>query len=379
MPWSWQDPDWPNFRHAPAALAGREGVFLQGSGVVIGSTRHLPDEERLLLVVELIGTEALKTSEIEGEVLDRDSVQSSLRREFGFEADARRIPPAERGIAEMLTQVYRSFAEPLDDATLFAWHRGLMQGRSDLNRVGAYRTHAEPMQVISGAVHDPKLHFEAPPSAAVPREMERFCAWFNATAPDGAAPLPALARAGLAHLHFECIHPFEDGNGRIGRAIAEKALAQGTGQPSLTALSLILQRHRARYYRELELASRTLEVSGWLDCFADRVLEAQAHTIAQVEFIHAKTRLFDRLRGQLNARQEKALLRLMREGPEGFRGGLSAGKYSAITGAPPATATRDLADLVALGALMRTGQVKGTRYWLAFAPPSTGAAEHPTS
>ena len=247
MTWNWQDPDWPHFRYAPAALAGREGAFLQGSGVVIGSTRHLPDEERRMLVVELIGTEALKTSEIEGEVLDRDSVQSSLRREFGLEADKRRIPPAERGIAEMLTQVYRSFAEPLDDATLFGWHRGLMQGRSDLNRVGAYRTHAEPMQVISGAVHDPKVHFEAPPSASVPREMERFCVWFNATAPGGETPLPALARAGLAHLHFECVHPFEDGNGRIGRAIAEKALAQGTGQPSLTALSLILQRNRARY------------------------------------------------------------------------------------------------------------------------------------
>ena len=224
-------------------------------------------------------------------MLDRDSVQTSLRREFGLEADKRRIPPAERGIAEMLTQVYRSFAEPLDDATLFGWHRGLMQGRSDLNRVGAYRTHAEPMQVISGAVHDPKVHFEAPPSASVPREMERFCVWFNATAPGGETPLPALARAGLAHLHFECVHPFEDGNGRIGRAIAEKALAQGTGQPSLTALSLILQRNRARYYRELELASRTLDVSGWLDWFADRVLEAQAHTIAQVEFIDARTAL----------------------------------------------------------------------------------------
>lgn len=379
MTWNWQDPDWPSFRYAPDLLAGREGAFLQGSGVVIGSTRHLPTEERLLLVVELIGTEALKTSEIEGEVLDRDSVQSSLRREFGLEADARQIPPAERGIAEMLTQVYRSFAQPLDDATLFAWHRGLMQARSDLNRVGAYRVHPEPMQVISGAVHDPKVHFEAPPSAAVPREMERFCAWFNATAPDGAAPLPALARAGLSHLHFECVHPFEDGNGRIGRAIAEKALAQRTGQPTLTALSLILQRHRARYYRELELASRTLDVSGWLDWFADRVLEAQGHTIAQVDFILAKTRLFDRLRGRINARQEKALLRLMREGPEGFRGGLSAGKYSSITGAPPATATRDLADLVALGALVRTGQLRGTRYWLPFKAPSGAQdAEAPT-
>jgi Fic family protein len=329
--------------------------------------RHLPDDERRELIVELVATQALKTSEIEGEALDRASVQSSLRQQFGLQADGRRVEPAERGIAEMLTQVFRTFAAPLTDEMLFGWHLGLMQGRQDLRRVGAYRTHPEPMQVVSGPVHEPKVHFEAPRSVAVPGEMRRYCAWFNATAPAGATPLPALTRAGLAHLYFECIHPFEDGNGRVGRSIAEKALAQGTGQPSLTALSLTLQRNRARYYNELEVANKTLDVTGWLDWFADRVLEAQASTLASVEFILAKTRLLDRLRGRLNPRQEKALLRMMREGAEGFHGGLSAGKYSVLTGAPPATAGRDLADLVAMGALVRTGQLRGTRYWLRFA------------
>jgi len=225
MIWNWRDPDWPNFRYQAKDLAGREAAFLLASGIVVGTTRHVPDEERRQLVVELISTEALKTSEIEGEELDRDSVQSSLRRQFGLQADVRRIGPAERGIAEMLTNAYRTFAAPLTDDMLFGWHLGLMQGRADLRRVGAYRTHPEPMQVISGPVHEPKVHFEAPPSEAVPREMQRFCSWFNATAPGGVAPLPALTRAGLAHLQFECIHPFEDGNGRIGRSLAEKALA----------------------------------------------------------------------------------------------------------------------------------------------------------
>lgn len=375
MRWNWQDPDWPNFRYPPMALAAREAAFLQGSGVVVGTTRHLPEQERIQLIVELISTEALKTSEIEGEELDRDSVQSSLRREFGLRADGRRVDPAERGIAEMLTLVYQTFAAPLTDEALFGWHRGLMQGRADLRQVGAYRSHPEPMQVISGPIHEPKVHFEAPPSEAIPAEMRRFCGWFNSTSPGGATPLPVLARAGLAHLYFECIHPFEDGNGRIGRSIAEKALAQATGQPSLTALSLALQRHRGRYYSELEVANKTLDVGGWLDWFADRVLEAQAHTLASVEFILAKTRLLDRLRGKLNERQEKALLRMMREGPEGFRGGLSAGKYSSLTGATPATARRDLADLVAVGALVRTGQVRGTRYWLPFGLRSTPKGE----
>jgi Fic family protein len=208
-------------------------------------------------------------------------------------------------------------------------------------------------------------------------EMAAFIAWFNATGPAGDQPLPALARAGLAHLYFESIHPFEDGNGRLGRGIAEKALANGAGQPSLTALSLVIQLRRKEYYAQLEAANKGLEVDAWLDWFADVVLAAQAHTLGWLEFLIQKTRLLDRLRGQINARQERALLRLFREGPDGFTGGLSAGKYMAITGAPAATARRDLGQLVELGALRRTGQLKSTRYWLSIAPQ--GLAQQPAS
>lgn len=337
---------------------------MQGSGIVVGTVRHLPDDERLQLVIELISTEALKTSEIEGETLDRDSVQSSLRRLFGLQTDARRATPAERGIAEMLSDLYRGYAAPLTQDTLFAWHRLLLQGRTDV-QVGQWRVHGDPMQVVSGSVYAPTVHFEAPPSNIVPAEMTGFCQWFNDTAPTGATPLPALTRAGLAHLYFECIHPFEDGNGRIGRAIAEKALAQGTGQPSLSALSLTIEQRRSQYYRELELANKDLDADRWLSCFADIVLEAQRYTLRWLEFLVAKTRLLDRLRGQINPRQEKVLLRLLREGPDGFKGGLSAGNYQSITSAPPATARRDPVELVALGALRRTGELRGTRYWLA--------------
>ena len=367
MTWNWQESDWPNFRFQAERLVAREAAFLQKSGVVVGTVKHLPGDERLPLVIDLFSTEALKTSEIEGELLDRDSVQSSLRRQFGLQTDSRRVAPAEQGIAEVLSDLYRHFVQPLDEQTLFQWHAWLMQGRRDLNNVGSYRTHAEPMQVLSGAIHQPKVHFEAPPSSQVPEEMQRFCAWFNDTTPDGKHPLPALTRAGIAHLYFECIHPFEDGNGRIGRAIAEKALAQGTGQPSLTALSLMIQRKRSEYYDQLEAANKTLDVNDWLNWFADTVLAAQDYTLHWLDFLLAKTKLLDRLRGQINERQEKALLRMMREGPEGFRGGLSAGNYSSITGAPAATARRDLAHLVELDALMRTGRLKGTRYWLPFA------------
>lgn len=374
MRWNWQLPDWPNFRFRQLLLAEREALFLRQGGVVIGTVRHVPEAERLPLVVELISTEALKTSEIEGELLDRDSVQSSLRRQFGLQADARRSAPAEHGISEVLADLYRRHADPLDEATLFQWHAWLMQGRTDLHAIGGYRQHGEPMQVISGRVDAPKVHFEAPPSALVAGEMTRFCQWFNDSSPAGPHPLPALTRAGLAHLYFECIHPFEDGNGRIGRAIAEKALAQAAGQPSLTALSLVIQRRRKDYYAQLEAANKRLDVDTWLDWFADVVLEAQAHTLRGLDFLLANTRLWDRVRGQLNARQEKMLSRLMQAGVEGFVGGLSAGKYQALTGATPATTGRDLARLVELGALRRTGQLKGTRYWL---PHAHEASEEP--
>ena len=367
MRWNWQHPDWPHFRFRQALLANREALFLRQGGMVIGTVRHVPDEEKLSLVIELISTEALKTSEIEGEILDRDSVQSSLRRQFGLQGDGRRVAPAEQGVAEMLADLYRRWNDALDDATLFRWHQWLMNGRTEIRTIGGYRRHEEPMQVVSGRIDLPKVHFEAPPSSALAAEMARFCRWFNDTSPAGATPLPSLARAGLAHLYFESIHPFEDGNGRIGRAIAEKALAQGTGQPSLTALSLLIHRRRKEYYAQLEAANKTLDVEPWLNWFAALVLAAQTHTLAGLDFLLANTRLWDRLRGRLNQRQEKALSRLMRAGVDGFAGGLSASKYMALTGAPAATARRDLGHLVELGALRRTGQLKGTRYWLSHA------------
>jgi len=364
MSWNWQLPDWPNFTWEPARLARAETLFAEGAGMVIGSSKHLDDASREVLIVEIMSHEAMDTSAIEGEVLDRDSVQSSIRRQLGFSSDRRGVDPAEAGIAEMMVALYRSLADPLDHDTLCAWHRMVMNGRRDLGAIGCYRSHAEPMQIVSGAVYAPKVHFEAPPSEQVLAEMERLLAWFEATSPSGSRPLPALARAGLAHLWFESIHPFEDGNGRIGRAIVEKALAQGLSTPVLTAVASTLLKHRKRYYAALEEASRGLEVTAWLLWFASKVIEAQRRSLAQVEFILGKARLLERVRGQLNARQEKAVLRMFAAGPEGFTGGLSASNYRGITGAMPATTTRDLSDLVALEVLRRTGERKTTRYHL---------------
>ena len=375
MPWNWQKPDWPVFSWDHSLLRKAEEHFLIGSGMFAGTIKHLDAIDHERLTIEAISLEALTTSEIEGEILDRASVQSSVRKQLGVATDDRPVGAAEQGIAEMMVELYRSFAEPLSDEKLFRWHQMLLKGRKDLKDPGRYRRSDEAMQVVSGAPYAPKVHFEAPPSARVPEEMTQFLVWFNRTAPDGADPLPALTRAGIAHLYFVSIHPFEDGNGRIGRAISEKALAQCLGQPTLTALAATILIRRTTYYDALEAANKDTEVTSWLSWFAGIAIEAQHRTAARVEFLLDKTRLLDRLRGRLNERQEKALLRMLREGPEGFQGGLSAGNYIRITGTSSATATRDLADMVAKGALSRVGERRHARYHLALplrpVPPVT--------
>ena len=364
MMWNWQKPDWPDFSWDQALLRKAEEHFLIGSGMFVGTIKHLDAADQERLTIEAISLEALTTSEIEGEILDRASVQSSVRKQLGVATDDRQVGAAEQGIAEMMVDLYLSFAEPLSDEKLFRWHQMLVKGRKDLKDLGRYRRSDKAMQVVSGAPYAPKVHFEAPPSSRVPEEMKQFLVWFNRTAPDGTDPLPALTRAGIAHLYFVSIHPFEDGNGRIGRATSEKALAQCLGQPTLTALAATILIRRSTYYDALETANKDTEVTSWLSWFAGIVIEAQYRTAARVEFLLDKTRLLDRLRGRLNERQEKALLRVLREGPEGFKGGLSAGNYIRITGTSSATATRDLADMVAKGALSRVGERRHVRYHL---------------
>ena len=365
MSWNWQSPDWPDFKWDRSRLSAAEEQFLLGAGIAIGTVKHLAEDERNQLLVEVMSGEAVTTSAIEGEVLNRASVQSSILRQLGLASpDKRRVMPAEQGIAEMMVDLYRSFSQPLSNEMLFGWHRMVTAGRKDLADIGRYRTSKEPMQVISGRIGAPTVHFEAPPSKRVPAEMKRFIFWFNRTAPQGKEPLPAITRAGAAHLFFESIHPFEDGNGRIGRAIAEKAMTQSFGQPALVSLATAILAHQKSYYQALERANQQIDITEWLAWFASIALEAQRRSIAQVEFIIAKAKMLDRLRGQINERQQKAILRMFGEGPEGFKGGLSAGNYSTITGASPATTTRDLSDLTEKGALLRTGERKHARYTL---------------
>jgi Uncharacterized conserved protein len=250
--WNWQQKDWPHFTYDLVNISELEATFLKKAGESFGIAKHLTNTEKRDITIQLIGNEALKTSEIEGEILDRESLQSSIKQCLGLKAPSSSHHPAENGIAEMMIDLYHHYDVPLTHEILWTWHAMLMKGRRDLHDLGRYRTHRDPMQVVSGSIYNPTIHFEAPPSQDVKREMDDFIEWFNRTAPKGNSPLSALVRSSMAHLYFESIHPFEDGNGRIGRALVEKILAQHLNHPTLIALSQVINERRKAYYEALE-------------------------------------------------------------------------------------------------------------------------------
>jgi Fic family protein len=263
-----------------------------------------------------------------------------------------------------MVAVRNSFAAPLTDETLFLWHRMLM---SQATRIiaGAWRTHQEPMLVVSGAIGKEKIHFEAPPSTQVPAEMEKFIAWFNDTAPGAKNEIKkAPVRSAIAHLYFESIHPFEDGNGRIGRAIAEKALSQTIGRPVLLSLSQTIEADKKAYYLALESAQRNNEITDWMKYFVKTTFQAQLEAKRLIDFTLKKTKFFDLFKDRLNERQLKVIIKMLEAEPKGFEGGMTANKYISITKASKATATRDLQLLAELGVFVPEGGGRSRRYSL---------------
>lgn len=367
--WNWMLKDWPQFSYDAKALEALEYQFSENSGTVFGVLKHVQEESKDNFLVEVLSDEAIKTSEIEGEYLNRDSVQSSIKKNLGLAIEKRKIPPAEFGISEMMVDLYLNYDKTLTHEQLFSWHKMITNGRRDIKDIGCYRTHEDPMQVVSGRLDLPKVHFEAPPSKIVPDEMEKFVSWFNQIhQKDVNQKLLPLTKAGIAHLYFVSIHPFEDGNGRIGRAIAEKSIAQSTLRPSLISLSSTIDANKKSYYAFLEKSNTTLEITDWLVYFSKTILEAQEHTLKRIDFLIEKTRFFDRFSSQLNERQLKVVKRLFDAGHKGFKEGLSANNYQTIAKTSASTATRDLQDLINKQILIKTGTLKSTRYFLNIEP-----------
>ena len=360
MPWNWELPNWPKFTCDRDRIAQKERQFLLGVGSTFAFLKNINDTEYSQFVVEILSLEGQESSRIEGEILDRESLQSSIKQHFGLNGTRKKESNKESRMAKLLCDIYESFNKPLTHQMLWQWHSELFKDQSHIEDFGKYRTHVEPMQIISHRYDSPKVFFEAPPSIKVPDEMDGFVNWFNSISTSE----PILIRAAIAHVYFESIHPFEDGNGRIGRVLVEKVLSQGVERPVLIAVSKVLEKRRKEYYEALEKCNRTLEVGPWVEFFADVVLQAQAESMKLLYFLIEKSKMLTALASQLNPRQEKVLVRMFAEGLSGFKGGLSAENYIAITKTSRATATRDLADLVQKGALVKTGELRHTRYWL---------------
>ncbi|WP_026950642.1 Fic family protein [Algoriphagus mannitolivorans] len=364
MTYNWQLDGWPEFQFSRGLLDDFQLKFLLKSGKSNGQYSGISSEKKDQLLVDILLSEAIKTSAIEGEFLSRVDVISSLKKNLGIHEEQPRLVKDHRakGIAKLMVAVRLSWQEPLSDSMLFSWHEMLMEGNRYIE-AGKWRTGSDPMQVVSGMLGKEVVHFEAPPAKRVPQEMDRFIAWFNATAPGGKqAILNPVLRSALVHIYFESIHPFEDGNGRIGRALAEKALHQGVQQPILISLSNVIEANRNLYYEKLKEAQSSLQIDNWLKYFGDVVLRAQEKVEELIEFSLQKTRLFDTYGEELNEREQKVINRMLDEGPEGFEGGMNAKKYMSITGTSKATATRDLQHLRDLGILIPEGGGRSVKY-----------------
>ncbi len=362
MPYNWQQPDWPTFRYDLSGIEEALFTLAEKTGRASGLLQGLTPDAQIEATIEMMVVEAIKTSAIEGELLSRKDVMSSIRKNLGIETGHPTGDKRAQGTAALMLAVRDSFAVPLSEATLFDWHRLIMTGHRHV-AAGRWRTHAEPMQVVSGAMGHERVHFEAPPLSRIPGEMARFIQWFNDTAPGGSKELrKAAVRSALAHLYFESIHPFEDGNGRIGRALSGKVLSQGLGRPALLSLSRAIEAKRRDYYDALKAGQQSNDVTPWVTWFVNMVLEAQTQAEEQIDFTLKKTKLFDRYKNELNERQLQMLRRMLEEGPDGFEGGMSAKKYMTPTGASKATATRDLQDLAEKNILVPTGGGRSTHY-----------------
>jgi Fic family protein len=364
--WIWQLPRWPEFTWDAAALTAPLGAARRAQGELSGAAQFLDASMNQTAQLEALTTEGIATSAIEGETFDPNSLRSSLARRLGLPTSG--MPPSTRaveGLADVLLEAAQRYEEPLTLMQLSAWQAALFPtGRSGLHeiRVGVLRGN-EPMRIVSGPIEREHVHYVAPPRERLDEEMQRFLSWFN----QRPISLDGLIRAGLAHAWFELIHPFEDGNGRIGRALLDRALAQDEHRATrLYSLSARLMTVRDEYYLALEhLSKGNLDVTAWLIWFLAQFTMAVRRSDQTIAHVLRKAHFWARhAQSPLNDRQRKALNSMLDAGPDGFVGGMTNRKYANLTKTSTATAQRDLADLVQLGCLEATGAGRSAHYVL---------------
>ena len=364
--WIWQQPDWPHFSWQADALAPLLRTCSQAQGRLLGMLGAVGSDTEVQSSLDAMLQNIVTSSAIEGEQLDVGSVRSSLARRLGLNEEGR-ITSRSEGLAELLLDATRAYQQPLDLQRLFTWHGWLFPSDGDLLarplRIGMLRGE-EPMQVVSGRLDGPTVHFEAPPRAGLEEQLDGFLAWFESSRRD--AGLDPFLRAGIAHFWFVTLHPFDDGNGRLTRAITDLALAQGEQQAiRFYAMSASILDDRADYYRILEASQKgTLDITAWLQWFLATLLKSLEQALARIDRVLVKARFWQAHRSQtLSAEQIKVLNRLLDGGERGFENGISAAQYQAVAKVSKATATRHLSDLVEKGCLARLpGGGRSTRY-----------------
>ncbi|MEW6775906.1 MAG: Fic family protein [Bdellovibrionota bacterium] len=357
--------NWPNLAWEKETLAVPLAAVRHQQGRFIGRMEALGFKLRAEAVLQTLTQDVIKSSEIEGENLNQKQVRSSIARHLGLDVGA--LAPADRhvdGVVEMMLDATQNFETPLSEERLWGWHSALFpSGRSGMRRirVGAWREDKSgPMQVVSGPLGRERVHYEAPPAHKLEREMTSFLGWFN-----GQEPIDAVLKAGVAHLWFVTIHPFEDGNGRIARAIADMALARSEGTPQrFYSMSAQICAERKAYYGILEKTQKgSLDITAWLEWFLEclgRAIEGAEETLAAVL---KKARFWEKHGTEpLNDRQKSMLNRLL----DGFQGKLTSSKWATFCKCSQDTASRDINDLLKRGILIKNpASGRSTSYSLA--------------
>ena len=361
MNFAWQQPGWPNATVDRAALKDELVAF---KDALSKARNFLKKPHDLEAVARALTQEAVKTSAIEGVNVDESVVMSSICKVLGvayaptgFTQDVRA-----EGVAQMVLAVRSDWDKPLTEAMLKQWHRALLSGREDAIAIGDFRNHAEPMRVVrrhaDGTV---EIRYEAPPSEQVPGEIRTFLEMWRDPAEK---PVEVALKAAMLHPHFEVIHPFEDGNGRVGRALIAKTLAEGLGLPIVLPVSTVIARHRVAYYDEINAASRSLDWTNWAAFFIPILTETINDFVAAVKFISAKSAYLAKYEAGFSERSKKVILRMFEDGEAGVKAGLSAAKWMRMAKVSKRSAERDIAELSASGAVVVINDGPQTRYLL---------------
>jgi len=348
----WEKPEWPSLTWNEQSLSTLLAAVSRQQGRLLGRMEALGFDLRDEAHLHTLTEDVVKSSEIEGEKLDRDQVRSSIARRLGLDVGG--LVPANRdveGVVEMILDATERYAAPLFRERMFGWHAALFPtGRSGMRRilVGAWRDDSVgPMQVVSGPMGRERIHYQAPAAKRVPSEMTAFLTWFN-----GEAQLDPVLKAALAHLWFVTIHPFDDGNGRIARAITDLALARSEQSPHRCySMSAQIGLERKEYYAVLEATQQgNLDVTAWLEWFLGCLDRAIAGADATLSGVLTKARFWEaRAHQPVSERQRKVLNQLL----DGFEGKLTSSKWARLTETSPDTALRDITDLMARGFLVR--------------------------